>query len=362
MIDDKTLDIEWLSQVSINNRKTDKILVEKVIRALYLLEGLAKTGLKFVFKGGTALLLLMDSSKRLSIDIDIVLYNEPDDIEKLFSELISQQFFTRFELHERNTESKIKKAHYKFYYNPTHKTHSNEEYILLDILFEKSNYQSIIELPIRSKFLISDDKDVTVQVPSLEDILGDKLTAFAPHTTGIPYFKSEHSMSMEIMKQLYDIGSLVDIVDNMEIISKTFKIFSETELSYRKNEDLNYDDVLEDIIQTSLCIVSRGAAGIGDFKELQKGIQRVSRFIFSEPFHLDKAIGLASKAAYIAFAIRYNKEKTETFSNPLQMKEWNIIDPLWPRLNRLKKSNPEAFFYWYKIHEFIQSKNVNTVS
>ncbi len=60
MIDNKTLSIEWLNEVSAKNRKADKILVEKVIRALYLLEGLAKTELDFVFKGGTALMRQKD--------------------------------------------------------------------------------------------------------------------------------------------------------------------------------------------------------------------------------------------------------------------------------------------------------------
>ncbi|GHT52808.1 hypothetical protein AGMMS49982_14010 [Bacteroidia bacterium] len=30
---------------------------------------------------------------------------------------------------------------------------------------------------------------------------------------------------------------------------------------------------------------------------------------------------------------------------------WTIAAPLSTRLNKLKKSNPEAFFYWYKIYE-----------
>jgi hypothetical protein len=63
MIDNKTLNIEWINEVSAKNRNADKILIEKVIRTLYLLEGLAKAELNFVFKGGTALMLLMDSSK-----------------------------------------------------------------------------------------------------------------------------------------------------------------------------------------------------------------------------------------------------------------------------------------------------------
>ena len=353
MIDNKTLHIEWINEVSAKNRKADKILIEKVIRTLLLLEGLVKVNLNFVFKGGTALMLMMDLPKRFSIDIDIIISGKPENLEYLFHEIIEKQHFTRFEFQQRVTESEIKKAHYKFFYNPVYKTHSEEEYILLDILFEKSNYQQIIELPIKSKFFISNDEELTVKLPSKNDLLGDKLTAFAPNTTGIPYFKKGRSMSMEIMKQLYDIASLVDIADNMDVLAETFKTFTKTELSYRNRDNLSYNDVIEDIIQTSLCIVSRGATGNGNFDELQSGIQRVSRFIFSESFHLEKAIIMASKAAYIASLIRHNSREIDIFSTPLQMKEWNIINPLWPRLNRLKKSNPEAFFYWYKIQELI---------
>jgi len=353
MIDKKTLEINWINEVSAKNRKADKILIEKVIRALFLLEGLVKVDLDFVFKGGTALMLLTESSKRLSIDIDIILLAEPEKLGESFEKIVAQQFFTRFERQERSTESKIRKAHYKFFYKPSYQTHSNEEYILLDILFERIDYQKLNKLPIKSKFVILDGAGLEVQTPSKEDILGDKLTAFAPNTTGVPYFNHDTSMSMEIVKQLYDVAGLVDLTDDITIVTETFKSFAKTELKYRGKDELNCDDVIEDIIQTALCIVSRGVAGYGDFNELQAGIQRVSRFIFAEPFHLEIAIVLASKAAYLAAAIRYNQERIEKFSNPLKMKEWTIINPLWPRLNRLKKSNPEAFFYWYKLHELI---------
>lgn len=66
MISKDSLHIDWITKVSAANRKVDKILVEKVIRALLLLGGLAKQALDFVFKGGTALMLIQDSSKRLS--------------------------------------------------------------------------------------------------------------------------------------------------------------------------------------------------------------------------------------------------------------------------------------------------------
>ncbi len=199
----------------------------------------------------------------------------------------------------------------------------------------------------------SEGDPLTVKVPSIEEILGDKLTAFAPNTTGIPYFKKGISMSMEIIKQLYDIGNLVDVAEDIAKVQSTFDRSAKTELGYGNHEKLTSSDVLEDIFQTSLCIVSRGVEGKGNFEQLQAGIQRVSRFIFSEPFHLDKAITSASKAAYTAMLIKHGANKFEKFSSPMELKDWIIKEPLWTGLNRLKKSNPEAFYFWYKIYELM---------
>jgi len=110
MIDTTQLNIDWISKVSKSNRSVDKILVEKVIRALLLLEGLVQT-----------------------------------------------------------------------------------------------------EVPIVSPFIPVKGYPITVSVPCMEDLLGDKLTAFASNTTGIPYYKGEDNMSMEIIKQLYDIGDFAGL-------------------------------------------------------------------------------------------------------------------------------------------------------
>lgn len=153
MISQKSLTIEWLSEVSGKNRKADKILVEKVIRALLLLEGLVEAQLPFVFKGGTALMLMLGSTKRLSIDIDVIMPEKPEDMEAAFESILPAKGFNRFELHERKQNSDIEKAHYKFYYTPAHKTNQDKEYLLLDILFEKPAYQNIISIPINSVFV-----------------------------------------------------------------------------------------------------------------------------------------------------------------------------------------------------------------
>ncbi len=355
MISNKTLHIDWIGSVSKENRNTDKILVEKVIRALLLLEGLAESGLNFIFKGGTALMLLQGSTKRLSIDIDILI-DKKINPEDFFEKFFENKNFARFELQKRNTKSSIEKAHYKFYYQPIYKTAQAEEYILLNILFEKSQYQKIGAIGIDSSFVQQNGQEIKVNIPCFEDILGDKLTAFAPNTTGIPYEVNGHSKVMEIIKQLYDIGNIFDNIVNIKTVSQTFKLFSKTELSYR-NLKQNEADVLDDIYQTALCITTRGAEGNGNFSALQRGITQIRAFIFSEAYQIEKAIVHAAKTAYLCKLIEYKIIQIERFENALQVKDWNIEEPFSMRLNRLKKSNPEAFFYWYKTYELVKNND-----
>ena len=290
MINRDTLTEEWIATVSRDNRRVDKILVEKVIRAMLLVEELAKSGLSFIFKGGTSLMLLLDNVRRLSIDVDI----------------------------------------------------------LLDVLFESHSYRGILQRKIESKFLNTSPEVVLVSVPSPENLLGDKLTAFAPGTTGVPYFKSGKSMSMEIMKQLYDIGTLFDVSTDLETIRSTFYKTAETEIGYRGLKGTTPADVLEDAYQTSLCLALRGADGKGNFIELQHGIERVSSFVFSENYHIERAILDAAKIAYLCRLIPGHEKNIETFSGVGQIAEGVIAAPHNTKLNKLKKSNPAAFFYWWK--------------
>ncbi len=93
MISQKEITLDWINKVAKENRNADKILVEKVIRALLLLEGLVKEKLPFVFKGGTALMLHLNSTKRLSIDIDIILPTTPKNLEDILDVVAKEQGF-----------------------------------------------------------------------------------------------------------------------------------------------------------------------------------------------------------------------------------------------------------------------------
>jgi hypothetical protein len=61
MILEKCITEEWLESFNKKgkDKQIDKIILEKMIYALHLVESLQTNGLDFVFKGGTSLVLLL---------------------------------------------------------------------------------------------------------------------------------------------------------------------------------------------------------------------------------------------------------------------------------------------------------------
>ncbi|OFY64153.1 MAG: hypothetical protein A2Y71_13945 [Bacteroidetes bacterium RBG_13_42_15] len=356
MIHPDSRNIEWMRQVAAENNFPDIILIEKTIRAFSLLESLVLSGCPLVFKGGSALMLHFDSAKRLSIDIDIIC--PPGiDIEKFIRRNSNEYGFIDVKLVDRITPRNVPKTHAKFFYEVTYITNIDTECILLDVLFEEILYKNVIQLPVRSRFLRSYGEPVMVNIPCSDDLLGDKLTAFAPNTTGIPYFKGEKECSMEIIKQLFDIASLFDITEQLTIVTETFKNFAEVELKYRNLDPENIKQVLNDIYRTSLCICARGLPDPDSFAHLQAGIKRIRSFIHSEKYNTDSAIVNASKAAYLSVLISNSINEVRHF-DPKDieiLRDAIITESLPVVLNKLKKTNPEAFFYWNEISK-LQSK------
>jgi hypothetical protein len=184
----------------------------------------------------------------------------------------------------------------------------------------------------------------------------------APNATGIPYFKGTRSCSMEIIKQLFDIASLFDITDDITVVADTFRKFASIELAYRNLNPEDISQVLDDIFQTSLCICLQGFVDSENFKQLQEGIKRIQSFIHGEKYRLDSAIVNASKSAYLSAMIASNKMDVKHFDkNKIQSLQNVVIEiPLPTKLNKLKKSNIEAFFYWYEISKLIINASILT--
>ncbi len=354
MIHPDSRTIKWMTQIAAENKFSDIALIEKSIRAFSLLESLALSGCPFVFKGGTALMLHMDSAKRLSIDVDIIC-PPGTNIEEFLQKHAQEYGFGDVKLVERVTPYNVPKTHAKFFYQVTYVTNTETECILLDVLFEDIHYHNIEQRPIQSRFLKLEGHPVMVNVPSKADMLGDKLTAFAPNTTGIPYFKGKKDCSMEIIKQLFDIASLFDVINDLTVVSETFQKFATIELQYRNLDSENIYQVLDDIFQTSLCICLRGQIDPDTFKLLHTGTKRIQSFIHSEKYNIDSAITNASKAAYLSVLIANGVTTAVHFDpqNIEQLRDAVIKEPLKTKLNKLKKSNIEAFFYWNEIAKMV---------
>jgi hypothetical protein len=62
----------------------------------------------------------------------------------------------------------------------------------------------------------------------------------------------------------------------------------------------------------------------------------------------------ASKAAYLATVLRLKHDKLEKYQTAAEVKDWVIDQNFNSKLNKLRKGNPEAFFYWYQIYLFNQ--------
>ena len=253
MIDIKSIEKDWVEGIS-KRKKADKILIEKVIRALMLLEGLSNSGLDFVFKRGTALMLLLGTTKRLSIDIDIIVPNRSVDLTDYLDKFITEKGFARYEKQERKVQSDIEKEHYKLFFISA--LNGKESHILLDVLKEGIYYKTLVKTPVSSSFLKETGPPIMVTTPDFNNILGDKLTAFAPTTTGIPYIKKDKEMGMEIIKQMYDVGCLFDEIDNVSMVKDVFNAFATVELKYRGNTH-TISDVLDDTFYTALAICFR---------------------------------------------------------------------------------------------------------
>lgn len=339
MTNKESYTIQWITDLRNKlGKRIDPKLIEKVIYALTLLEQLQLNNLNFVFKGGTALLLATETPRRFSIDIDIIT-EEPEVKIKEILETISQlEIFIRWEDdNDRKHTPDAPIGHFKMIYKSAVDGH--EEPILLDILYTTNPYPETKEYPINHNWLATSGKAVMVVLPTFEAILGDKLTAFAPKTTGILYSKNR---PVEIIKQLYDIGFLFDHITDINVVKESYSKVVQEEIGYRKLS-MNADDVLKDTRQACYTLAERNIKS-DEFKHLQLGIKN---FIIDR-FSIEEAITASAKVAYLTSLLSKENQEIERFKNPLEIKDWLIEEQAYDKLNKLKKTSPEAFFYWYK--------------
>lgn len=345
MILDETFTADWIKTIARQFTKpVDLKLLEKVIRALSLLEQLRLQGLSFVFKGGTSLVLHFNQPRRLSIDIDIVMPQQNNALPALFDAIVATGQFTRWsDDSARKSHEHIPVGHYKFYYDSVIDAQAGfgPEPILLDILYAEPDYEVLIEKPLTHPWLQTAAPCPMVQLPDINCLLGDKLTAFAPNTTGILYSKKR---PLEVVKQLFDVALLFDHMTDIASVRPTFERLARQEIGFR-GLSISPGDVLDDVFSTALLIARRDTKQ-AQFVFLQDGIKRLNNFIVTD-FRLEDAIVAGAKAAYLSRLLQSDMAVVQRYQRADQVVELQITDPAYNRLNKLKKTSAEAFYYWY---------------
>jgi len=342
MINKKTYTIDWILNLKhILGHQIDPKLIEKVIWALTLLEQLKINKLDFTFKGGTALLLATEQPKRFSIDIDIITQHSEKEITAVLQKIIDEGVFLDWE--DDNNRKHTPDApigHFKVYYKSV--VDSNIEPILLDVLYTPNPYPEVQQIKIKHPWLSTSAEESIITMPTFNAILGDKLTAFAPKTTGILYTKKRPA---EIIKQLYDIAFLFDNISDVTVVKNSYNKVVQEEIGFRKL-NITASEVLNDTWQACYKLAERDLKS-EEFNQLQLGIRNFTNFTIDR-FKIDEAITAAAKVAYLTKLLQAKEEiKIERFKNPLEIKDWLIEDSQYNKLNKLKKNNPEAFYYWY---------------
>lgn len=317
--------------------KKDPGLLERVMYAFGLLEALTRVGMKFVFKGGTSLLLLMEHPMRLSTDIDIIV--EPDtDVEQFVMEAAKIFPFKYHEKQNRKGKNKIEKVHYKFIYASP--TFQKDFYILLDIVFMENPYTTLVERNIQNDILLIDGEPSKIVMPSADCILGDKMTAFAPHTTGIPLGVKKE---LEIMKQLYDVTNLSEIFSDQQELWNTYDRVVEEEIAFRDIKE-DRDSVLRDTIRTAACIIGRGYTDPDEYPMYVDGANALDSHILQGKYNGEVAAINACQVMYLAASVLKRKPFVK-IGNPEKYIAETMSKSRYKKLSYIKKHKLEAYGY-----------------
>ena len=323
----------------------DPSILERTVFAFGLLEAIRTVGMPFTFKGGTSLLLMLENPRRLSTDIDIIV-DRGTEVDEYIDRAGKIFPFVSVEENKRKGMNDIEKRHFRFHFVSPRT--GKEINILLDIVFEDNPYPHVYEKPIKSSLLMSDGEDLTVFVPDKNSILGDKLTAFAPHTTGIPFGVDKE---LEIIKQMFDCWTLIREMDDYNTVLDVYDRVSRIEIGYR-GLDIDPTGCLKDTIDSCICILGRGGIRQDEYKHFSTGIGSIQGHIFSGRINGENAGAYASEIMYLAACILTGQEY-ERISDPDEYRDIPMKMQGIKKISAMRNADPMAYAYMVKSFKIL---------
>ncbi len=374
---------EYIAQQLSRHPGIVRDLYERALNSLEYLAQLRECGFDPILKGGSAVQLLVpDSLQRLSIDLDFATTLKAPEIVS-FIEHANKTFGQGKTRYDRvGTDLPPHLLLYNVYIPSI--VGAAQSKIELDFLLHEPHYK-VQRIQIRTFFYQS---EITVLVPTVEALFGDKLTVLADGTIGKELARS----GLSYAKQCFDLQALIAVVNNTkDILDAVVDVF-EFEKQSRHLSDLPFNKVLESINRTAqlLSLVNQKPAWITDagtlgaIQILRKGIEGLSQYT-SAPLRLtsSRAGVLGSKLAFLCSLFEVFEQKQlpslPPFSifrddNPRVQQIVQDSDQLDQFIQdfrekkgtlcfvpiSLKKINPVALVYWHAA--YFPSKTIDLIS
>jgi hypothetical protein len=137
----------------------------------------------------------------------------------------------------------------------------------------------------------------------VEGLLGDKLTAFGPNTTGVAL---NEKYTTQFMKQVFDIGELFDAASDDDAVRAAYNQVFAAENSYRGGK-FTTEIALEDAFNTAYRIAQVGfAAAPKDGRDalLDAGRKQIESHLVDAKFRREEMKTAGAKAALLTSALR----------------------------------------------------------
>jgi len=331
-------------------------ILERCVHALTLLGHLEESGLPFVFRGGTCILLHLPEIHRLSIDIDIICAVTGKELESVLDAVGRRPPFTRHEESVRDGDRLPRRRHFKFFYSSALNVN---EYappsVMLDVVEEVEEIHKLESKPITTGFLEAEN-EIKVLLPTVSSLLADKLTAFAPSTTGVPLWKKDGTPGdvVQVVKQLFDVGMLFDHATNGADFQETYDRAQAQEANYRggiHSREATLEDTIAHCIAASP-LKPKVQNTFPEYALLRDGYLGMRGHLtrkFSEQDFRAMAARTALLAAHLQTrniidfeSARYAGTKEQIAA----LRAASFNNTQWDWADGLRQVNPEAYHYW----------------
>jgi hypothetical protein len=213
-------------------RGINPALAEKAVHALEYVAQLHQTGIPFIFTGGTAAQLLLASGiTRLSKDVDVIAPEGDVDDWRQAVRRVAKRFGDEVYVAEEEQRDhgglNIPAAHFLIRY-PTIFPSDTTPDIELDVVFASVGFPTQ-ETRLATRYY--DTKEaLAASTPTVEGLLGGKLSALGPGTIGIPRGKSNFDVATG--KQLFDVSHLFDVAKDLGAVARSYRSAYEQQVTY----------------------------------------------------------------------------------------------------------------------------------